>query len=293
MIAGLGQAQEQSSDGQSYGNNNDQQMKSIWPTFRVQIVEDPAEEAASKRSEEESRQREIRDLAAQEGVNTATQSMNAATQAMRNYAFYSTILAVVGTFLIAWATWMNAKATRAATEATAIMRQEQRPWLYIDIGNRFYIERGARPENTFISIQINITNYGNTPNSRGIVRYRIIPFTGSGDLGEIFKDMRADKGGLGVMSNVRPIFRGQTDKVMPNVFLTSDEVDRVIGGNCLLLVLLRYGASQASASKTDYFYVDRCFTLKCDKNFGTGDDGFGSTEGTINDVDIIRAFEGQ
>ena len=83
--------------------------------FPVKILEDTAAADARARGEEEARQREIAALAAQEGMNAATQAIKDATLDMRDSAQISTLLVGIGTiFLFAtiWLTWRAVRDTR-------------------------------------------------------------------------------------------------------------------------------------------------------------------------------------
>lgn len=135
-LATSGQAQEQTD---SPGGQADQEHGPITPDiprpFPVQIVEDDSATDARQRSEEEARQREISDLAAQEGMNAATQAMNGATQRMAEYAFWSTVFVAIGTVLLVITlvlTWMaNRSAQTAVTVTREIGRKQVRAYVLI------------------------------------------------------------------------------------------------------------------------------------------------------------------
>ena len=125
----LAQAQQQID---STGGQTDQEQGPVVPDiptpFPVQIVEDDTAADARQRSEEETRQREIADLAAQEGMNAATQAMNRATQRMAEYAFWSTVFVAIGTVLLIITlvlTWMAKRAAQAAIDVTRSVGQAQ------------------------------------------------------------------------------------------------------------------------------------------------------------------------
>ena len=83
----------------------------------IEIVESQAAAEARERHEAEARQRDIADLAAQQGMNAATQAMNAATQRMAEYAFWSTFLVAVGTAAVVWSLILMRQANGAAVAA--------------------------------------------------------------------------------------------------------------------------------------------------------------------------------
>ena len=163
LIASLGQAQEQAGgeQGQSAAQENPAQPFPV--PLLVDIIEDEATAEARNRSEEESRQREIEDLIAQQGMNAATQSIEAATKDMRDYSLYSTLFVGIGTvllFVTLWITWQanrvardavnqGGKATFAAfeavetaKEANKIMREDQRGWAKVifEVGETVFKE---------------------------------------------------------------------------------------------------------------------------------------------------------
>ncbi len=125
----------------------------------VEIVEDQAAAVARQSREEESRRNEIADLAAQEGMNTATQAIKDATFDMRDYALYSTILVGLGTFLAFAAFVLSLLANRSAREAVDVMRQEQRPWI------KAVLVEALRTPGKFQHwhVKLQVSNIGNTP----------------------------------------------------------------------------------------------------------------------------------
>lgn len=112
-----GQAQEQAEGEQGRPAQQQQPAQSFFPPIRIEIIEDQAAAAARERRETEARQHEIDDLVAQQGMNAATQAINEATQDMRDYAFYSTILVGIGTFLLVITLRLTRQANRAAIAA--------------------------------------------------------------------------------------------------------------------------------------------------------------------------------
>ncbi|WP_225028893.1 hypothetical protein [Xinfangfangia pollutisoli] len=107
----------------------------------VQIIEDQATADARARREAEAVEREIRDLAAQEGMNQASQAMNDATQLMACYTLWSTLVGAFGVLLLVWTLRESRRATRAATD---MLRLEATPFLSVEIidGSRVRFKDG-------------------------------------------------------------------------------------------------------------------------------------------------------
>lgn len=133
IIASLGQAQEQAESSTQSTQNKQLPAQPFPVPLPVDIVEDQAAAEARQNREYEAREREIRDLAAQEGMNAATQSIERATRDMRDYAFYSTVAVWVGTFLLIVTlvlTWMANRAAQRAVDVTKDVGIAQlRPWI--------------------------------------------------------------------------------------------------------------------------------------------------------------------
>lgn len=100
FFAFSGQAEEKAKTEQWEANQQESPPQTLPIPLPVHIVEDQAAADARERREEEARNREIADVAAQQGMDASTRAMNAATQDMREYAFYSTIFVGVGTCLL-------------------------------------------------------------------------------------------------------------------------------------------------------------------------------------------------
>lgn len=118
-----GQAQEQAGEAEGQPTTQQQPSQTFPLPLPVDIVEDEATAQAREREEKEARQREIADLAAQEGMNAATQAMNDATQRMPEYAFWSTLLVGIGTVLLIITLYQTRQANRAAQSAVAVTRE--------------------------------------------------------------------------------------------------------------------------------------------------------------------------
>lgn len=122
-LGGSLQAQEQSDGGQNGTGAEHQPSQPLPPALPVRIIEDDESARSRQTAEAESRQREIDDLVAQQGVNAATQTINEATQSMKRAAWVSTGLGVLGAFLLALTLHLTREATRAAREGTNAARE--------------------------------------------------------------------------------------------------------------------------------------------------------------------------
>lgn len=135
-LATSGQAQNQTESPQGETDQQNQPAYAPPLPFPVEIVEDQATTDARNRGEEEARQREIADLAAQEGMNAATQAIKAATNDMRDYALYSTIAVWVGTVLLIITLVLGWFANRAAVDAVRVTREvgrdQSRAYIFAD-----------------------------------------------------------------------------------------------------------------------------------------------------------------
>ncbi|WP_439121922.1 hypothetical protein [Marivita sp.] len=165
-----GQAQEQT---ESPGGQTGQEQNPIAPNiptpFPVEIVENDAAADARQRSEEEARQREIADLAAQEGMNAATQSIEQATRDMRDYALYSTIAVWVGTFLLILNLVQVRKANEAAQKAVSVTRDigEAQVRAYLGVvgikPEKAKITAKATPRQAILQLNAQLKNSGQSP----------------------------------------------------------------------------------------------------------------------------------
>jgi len=166
-----GQAQEEAQSGQREANSEGQQPYEPPLPFPIEIIESPAETEARDSRESEARQREIADLAAQEGMNAATQAMNGATQRMAEYAFWSTVFVAIGTvFLFAtiWLTW------RAVGDTREIGQKQARAYLVLQFGDvEFNVLDNKDGSNLGVKIGVSLTNSGSTPGYSPIIYYDI------------------------------------------------------------------------------------------------------------------------
>lgn len=117
-----GQAQDKTQGAQGAPTDEEQASRPELPPFRIEIVEDQAETEARKRREAESDQREIDDLAAQQGMNAGTVEINEATKDMATYAWYQTLAAWVGTILLIGTLFLAIQANRSNWHAIRISR---------------------------------------------------------------------------------------------------------------------------------------------------------------------------
>ena len=185
-LAPSGQAQDQAGSGQEGADAQEGKAEPLPFAIPVQIIEDDETTQSRERREREGRQREIEDLAAQQGMNKATRAMNDATQDMALYSLISTIAIIVGTGLLIWtlaltrqanraaqaAVKEGEKATAAAQEAVAVSKAansvNQRPWLHISQPEltevRVWPSLPERSTNSlFIEGRVPFTNTGKTP----------------------------------------------------------------------------------------------------------------------------------
>jgi len=160
----LGQSQHeaQSADGDAEANQAPTQTLPI--PLPVDIIEDEATAEAREGREAEARQREIEDLAAQQGMNSSTRAMNEATQDMRDYSLYSTMLVGAGTILLMVTLWLTRQANKAAQEAVDVTRdsaeKQLRAYVLLESIEVFNVAANNIPR-----VKITIRNTGATPAS--------------------------------------------------------------------------------------------------------------------------------
>ncbi len=92
VFSSVGQAQNKTDYEKSEPNDQSENPKIFPITVPVKIIISDASTESRQRRESESRQREIDDLIAQQGMNSATQAMNEDTQRMALYSFISTVI---------------------------------------------------------------------------------------------------------------------------------------------------------------------------------------------------------
>lgn len=123
-------------------------------SVRVEILESETEAIARRASEQSTEQRELRELAAQEGVNEATARM-------ANYAFWQTILIGIGTALLLYTLHLTRQANGAARQAVMVTQRigEAQTRAYVGISDleiRF-------DEDKDINIRPTFENFGQSP----------------------------------------------------------------------------------------------------------------------------------
>ena len=161
LFSALGQANYNASHAQEAEQHAQQSQSESLSPVPVQIIESKAERNARERIQAESKQREIEDLVAQQGMNSATQAINEATQDMRDYALYSTILVGIGTalvFITLILTWLaNGSALKAVEVTRSIGESQTRA--YVSVSKVSYGSGGNRDGCFFFCID----NGGSTP----------------------------------------------------------------------------------------------------------------------------------
>jgi hypothetical protein len=160
-----GQAQDEGEQPDSAPAEEQTQAQQFPLPIPVQIIESEEASEARERREEEARQREIDDLAAQQGMNMATQAMNDATQRMATYALVSTVIVGIGTALLVWTLLLTREANRAAQDAVEVTREigiaDTRAYITIDkVEVRFHETMAG--EDRFV-IQAKLKNKGKSP----------------------------------------------------------------------------------------------------------------------------------
>lgn len=170
LIAGLGQAQQQTTTGQRQAGDEQSPTETYPLPFPVEIVEDQAAADTRQRGEEEARQREIDDLIAQQGMNEATRSINQATQEMRDYAHAQTILIAVGTVLLFVTLGLTWQANRAAVRSVEIVGKmgESQLRAYVDLGEMTWFSHWVDDNQSDIvwRFSFGLKNTGTTPTKR-------------------------------------------------------------------------------------------------------------------------------
>jgi hypothetical protein len=181
VLAGSGQAQEETQGGQGQATQQQNPAQTLPLPFPVEIIEDEAATEARQRREEEASQREIDDLAAQQGMAQSTEAMNAATQDMRQYALYSTILVGVGTGLLVVTLLLTWQANRAAVAAVEATREfghlQSRAYLSVKDG---FLDLLPEAEGSTIEVLIHVQNTGVTPANN--IRVRLSAATKPGPI---------------------------------------------------------------------------------------------------------------
>jgi hypothetical protein len=115
-LADVGNGQEdQTSDGTQSAQTGAQQAEPLLPSIGIRIIESDEQAGARQATEERAEQRELDDLAAQQGMNEATQKMAL-------YALLQTILIAIGTCALIYTLHLTRQANRAAQSGVAVTR---------------------------------------------------------------------------------------------------------------------------------------------------------------------------
>lgn len=176
VLASSGQAQEEAPGTQGETPEQEQPAQALPLPFPVEVIEDDAAAEARDAREEEARQREIADLAAQVGMNSAAQAMNDATQRMAEYAFWSAWLVFSGTCLLGVTLYFTRQANKAAQSAVAVTREtgrdQARAYVHVDTAEFYWTRRPSDPACIVLIVQ----NTGQTPAKWFEVSCRTRPF---------------------------------------------------------------------------------------------------------------------
>ncbi|OUS19330.1 hypothetical protein A9Q95_13600 [Rhodobacterales bacterium 59_46_T64] len=160
-FATSGQAQQQAQDEQEGASQQQQPTAELPIPIAVEIIEDQAAADTRKIRESESRQRDIDDLIAQQGMNESTRSMNDATQEMRDYVYIQTVLIGLGTALLVVTLMLTWGANRAAVKAAMVSLRVERPWIKVSIetGDELF----GTPPDMWICYELSFENVGKSP----------------------------------------------------------------------------------------------------------------------------------
>lgn len=250
-LATSGQAQDQTESTNREAGQQDQPTYEPPLPFPVEIVEAQAEAEARKRREEEARKREIADLDAQQGMNAATQSIESATRDMRDYALYSTFLVGIGTVLAFAAFVLSLLSNRSARAAVKVMRDEQRPWVHVEIDEitEYAIQHQDRGREDFATgiyfkVPFKIRNTGTSP------AHNVSVYIAAHSIESAYEDVEHFK------FCEAPIFINQRGSLAPNTTISDEEgVTRKLtvahegptdGLFCFLVAIVSYSTSQQS-----------------------------------------------
>lgn len=160
-----GQSQEKAGKAQNEAAASGEQPGGLSFAIPIEIIESDAEADARQREEDEAQQREVADLAAQQGMHLATEAMNDATQRMADYAFWSTLIVGVGTVLLLWTLWETRKANKSANRSVdmngEMFRRQLRAYVTVPPEVGIFFECGHK----CLSVTIPFRNVGSIPAS--------------------------------------------------------------------------------------------------------------------------------
>ncbi len=165
----LAQAQEQAQSPSRNAKTDDGPPNENAFSIPVELVESEEATKARESREAESRQNEIDDLVAQQGMNAATQAMNDATQKMALHSLLSTIAVWAGTGLLIWTLFETRRTANAANDTLRADRAYVAydecfaEWWFGETG----VPEGLGPDGVVvphgISVAIIFRNFGKTP----------------------------------------------------------------------------------------------------------------------------------
>jgi len=161
LVATLGQAQSASQSAQGATSQQETPAEALPISISAEIVDDDEDAKTRERREKEARQREIDDLAAQQGMNAATQSMNEATQRMATDSRQMTIATWVGVALLVVTLLLTLQANRAAVKAATISLRSERPWLRVNVEPADVLH--GSPVSVLMKLNLRIENCGKSP----------------------------------------------------------------------------------------------------------------------------------
>lgn len=259
-LATSGHAQEQAPPGYSSATTEQNPPETYPIPFPVEIVEDQAEAEARHRGEEESSKREISNLVAQEGINSATQAMNGATQRMAEYAFWSTIFVAVGTALLIVTLYFTRQANKAAQRAIEVTEKIGKQQLRAYVGKS---EISMGRENDAIVAKVKITNFGQTP------ALDVLAWVGT-EISEypLTRNLTPPQSTDAYSRNVMFPSESSTLTIAHRQEITDDVRDQILAGTMALYVFGRieytdfFGEHHVTTlllySKTDMNFPDEC-----------------------------------
>lgn len=164
-----GQTQEKAQGEQGQPAQQQEPAQKLPVPLPVYMIEDKAAAEAREHREAESRQHEIDDLAAQRGMNAATQAINEATQRMALYTLWSTVFVGIGTGLLIITLYLTRQANSAAQAAAKVARDAlgaERAWMNI-LGSTAVTMTDSHVDETFFEkafgVAIRWQNDGRSP----------------------------------------------------------------------------------------------------------------------------------
>ncbi|WP_293447027.1 hypothetical protein [Planktotalea sp.] len=261
----LGQAQEQKAEANKAPAQQQASSIELPNPFPVIVIESDKTTSARDREKNESRQREIDDLIAQQGMNSATQSIEAATRDMRDYSLYSTIFVGVGTILLLYTLGLtrsaNNAAMRGAMASEKLLTEIERPWVLFHVldiqpTTARGEERGVIQN--AIAANVKTINCGRSPaiDARSITSFKI---------GSESSPLRFSEASIFENSGSVTIGPGQIGPGSMGVF-TGTERDELMSGRMLIYgrTLIQYRAPGSKILRE----TETCSSFRIMPNFG-------------------------